>query len=380
MGRKIVAAVAAATVVAAIALAPKVTTTESRQDDPPVVPTTDSMFDWLPRGSLASDPDALAAAKAVIGTLAIEPSRLTVLYAGDTSAGRLVVGAIGHADRGEIVALSGPTGGAIAALTPLGPAGEGVEDRVVSRAWMDLSGESWLFILTDPTLRDLDVSWEPTYDADGVAHRKWQRVQHDHGVLFTGTPTVAMTARIRMTHASAEVVDRPVIEDSDNLNDPGFLPLPNAPDAPLPPGTDLRGADPHTVAWGLAQAKIATMVSPAPVTVRWSLGSQVLMTVKTEGGGALSVYADTTDPDAPYLDIVPVAQAEADRAIMLRYTENGTRVFAPHAIGSRVAPFSVTVAETGFADLPVATDEVDLGQAGRVDPRAENRADPFDLR
>ncbi|MGH3862487.1 hypothetical protein [Actinokineospora sp.] len=350
-------------------------------DGGPMIETTRSMLDWAPRGSLGQDRSAVEKARALVRSATGPASRTAVIYVGDTPAGPLVIGVNGN----EIVARTGPPGTGIDVLEQIGFSGELPDDGVVSRVLTDPMGQSWLFVLADRKTDTMEISWAPAYRGDGTPARDWTAVPHDAGVILTPTPGPVLAARVRTIDDGVTTGDRPVFEDSKTLNQPGFLPLARLSEPPLPPGVDLAGADERTVRWALGQVEVAVPGAGSQVRVRWALENRALLSLETRGGGVLSVYADL-GMEYPYLDVVPVARVDADRAIAVVPVGEGVWVIAPHARGSgvRIGPAASAVTDQGYAVVPGDSYELMQGAVeidGAVtDLTSEARTDPFDLR
>jgi hypothetical protein len=343
--------------------------------------------DWQPRGSLGYD-DAMTKAIRDHTRLANASGTRTVLwYAADGPAGRIVAGATSVGDQSEVVVLAGPSGSGVTDLRPVGIAGERADDGVVSRVITDQAGKLWLWVLGGPDVDGMQISAHPVYDQNGVAARAWQPLASSAGVSLTEVRDVPVAARVRLSSHGSATADKPVFEDSDNLNDPGFFPVTNAPPQPLAGGTDLRGADEDTVQWLASQLSVATgvAVSEMVVAVRWARGKAALTTVFLPSGGTLAVYGDLTSGE--YIDVVPLSAAEADRFIFARPVADGVEVIAPHIPGAtvRIGQTEVRLDDTGHGTVAVQPDPgkavtVEAGTAGIADLGAENRTDPFDLR
>jgi hypothetical protein len=354
-------------------------------------PLASAVFDWPTRGSLSKDGGALTATRQAIGTQTqlgqemTEGTRIAIWYAGDTAAGRVVSGAIGVPDgdgkvtRSEAIMLAGPKGADIATLRPVGNLGEPADDGVFSRV---IDGR-WLMVLAAPNADGMQVSWHPEYDRSGVAPRTWQTVASESGVLVTQVGSIPVAARVHLFSAGTLIGDKPVFEDSDDRNDISFFPVPGAPIQQLPAGTDLRGADADTVRWLASQTSLAAGVPVADmkVTVRWARANAALTTLTLPSGGTLAVYAK-----GEYIEVTPVAAADADKFVLARRTAGGAEVIAPDQPGASVKYGTATgrLDPTGYAEIQLpaeapAVATMEVGSAGTVNLSSEDRTDPFDL-
>ncbi|MEU8136385.1 hypothetical protein [Streptodolium elevatio] len=385
-----------------------------------------SAMRWPTRGSLRGDPAVLDAARARLiadsatgkGVLRSPDDAawldVTVWYAADTPAGRIVVvGATvnrpGASAGADIVVWAGPTGTPIADLRIVGNVVESLDADMTLSRLIETPGGWWLFAMSAPGADAAKVSWHPQFDNRGPAPRTWVDVGADDGVVLTPAPGRAVAARIALLRGGT-VAEQPVIEDSHDLDDPSFLPPGPTPDsAPviewlaarlaLPLGVSARDLAVNEVAYG-----------------RGTNGhANTLLTVRLPSGAVLvALVADRPVPDGPPLRslmvaVAPGAVAAGDEAggstdTMVRdrvwtwIKEDRVTVAAPSAPDTEVRlnqpgspPRLGTLDADGFADLPVRPDlpvagvTVEVAQAKdiwrpSVTPSAKTHTDPFNLR
>lgn len=386
-----------------------------------------SAMRWPTRGSLRGDPAVLDAARArLIADAATSKGVLrspddaasldvTVWYAADTPAGRIVVvGATvnrpGASTGANVVVWAGPTGAPIADLGIVGNVGETLDADMTLSRLIETPGGWWLFALSVPGADSAKVSWHPQFDARGRAPRTWMGVGADDGVVLAPAPGRAVAARITLLRGGATLVEQPVSEDSDDLNDPSFLPPGLTPDTA--PVTEWLAAR-LELPLGLPSRDLAV------TEVAYGRGpnghANVLLTVRLPSGAVLvALVADRPVPDGPPLRSLMVAVAPAavavgdeaggstDTMVLNRVWTwlDGDRltVAAPSAPGADVRvtqpgtlPRLGSLDADGFADLtvlpelPVAGTKVEVAQAKDIwrpsaTPANDTHTDPFDLR
>ncbi|MDI2132965.1 hypothetical protein [Yinghuangia seranimata] len=185
--------------------------------DPPAV--VEAAMRWQTRGSLRSDEAFLDGARnrllensyltreaaEVNGTPV--PLTANVWFAGDTPAGRIVIGLVaapqGYGDgRYEVVVLGGRSGALAGALDPIGAAGSRVSVNATVSRLVETDGHWWAVALAPPGKADsARVSWRPEYSAQGRAPRVWQEVPVEDGFLAAAAPLSERpgTARLIVT-------------------------------------------------------------------------------------------------------------------------------------------------------------------------------------
>lgn len=382
---------------------------------------------WPTRGSLRGDPQLLAQVRdrvwndpTVKRSTAMQPppqTELAVWYAADTPAGRVIV--VGYTVRmypdatvpAHVLVLAGPTGASPAQMQVVGSIGEALgSDLTLSRLIPDERGGWWLFALAAPGTNEAQVSWYPRYGPRGREPREWTGVAVDDGIVLAAAPGRTVTARLTLSQGGVRTVDTPVVEDSDQLNDPSFLP--SEPD--LSPDPDVK-------AWATRRISLLTGVPADRLTVRELASSGTreghashLLTVRLPGAALLVVLVqETPAQDAPadrtlHVAVAPAAVAGADAAggnsdamvaSRLWAWRDSTRIVAAapfarnESIRVRYGATEVatgTLDGAGFADLSTRSTTgksvtVEVSQTPGIwlpgtDPDADPHSDPFDLR